>query len=485
MLGLIKNYKINEICKKIILQILMTTELSDIKEISFDKPIDTQLNYIYLIQVRCSTTQDNNVYKIGRTRQEKFKRFNAYDSDSILILFIKCINCERCENIIINEFKKKFLQCEFGNEYFFGNSEYDEYLMESIILDVVKGEKFFILDKINESVNIEKCEDNDIQHNDIKQKVDKNINYITTYEMYLKNSNVTKIVIIDKTKISENIGYIQFNDENNNSEWKIIGECCNFETLLNSYINNETFKLDYNKLYKDLCKSCYDKKFKNPIVEKNFEVNIDPIYKYIRYLILTKNIKDSIRAKDFYNGYISFIKNECFDESKNLNIVTFGIRLKNYIKKKRDKNGIVYDIDIINTISKLKELGLLDNNFDYENHFFDKNESDENKIIYDDDFNKKELTNFITNTYVKIEDISEWKKTLNKKRKSFEKGEKHIFDNHITSSQLFDEYNKYLSSKNYRPYTSLDSFIDEYQNLLYRDTNEHKYFLVNYVRQNT
>ena len=60
--------------------------------------------YIYLLQEREFIKCKENIYKIGKTKQEKFKRFNQYPNGSILLLYIICNDCDSNEKQIINLF---------------------------------------------------------------------------------------------------------------------------------------------------------------------------------------------------------------------------------------------------------------------------------------------------------------------------------------------------------------------------------------------
>lgn len=84
-----------------------------------------KINYIYLIQLREFIKCGENIYKIGRTRQENYKRFYQYPKDSILMFHILCdsnINlCELEKNILFRFNKKYILRKDIGREYFEGN----------------------------------------------------------------------------------------------------------------------------------------------------------------------------------------------------------------------------------------------------------------------------------------------------------------------------------------------------------------------------
>jgi hypothetical protein len=93
---------------------------------------------IYLIQTAEFVLNDENVYKIGKTKQEKFKRFNSYKKDYKIHFFRNSNNCDKTEKEIIELLKKKYKQRkDIGTEYFEG-------FVDDIILDInniIKNEK--------------------------------------------------------------------------------------------------------------------------------------------------------------------------------------------------------------------------------------------------------------------------------------------------------------------------------------------------------
>lgn len=86
------------------------------------KIVTSTVNYIYLLKEREFIKTNEDVYKIGRSKQENIKRFNQYPKGSILLLQIVCEDCISEENTLIKLFKTKFKQREdIGIEYFEGN----------------------------------------------------------------------------------------------------------------------------------------------------------------------------------------------------------------------------------------------------------------------------------------------------------------------------------------------------------------------------
>lgn len=80
--------------------------------------------YIYLLQKREFIKTNENIYKIGKTKQENLKRIKNYDNGSILICQLRCNDCDKLEKKLITLFREKYeLQKDIGNEYFKGNSD--------------------------------------------------------------------------------------------------------------------------------------------------------------------------------------------------------------------------------------------------------------------------------------------------------------------------------------------------------------------------
>jgi hypothetical protein len=79
-------------------------------------------SYIYLIQEREFINSGENVFKIGRTRQENFERFKNYPKGSKILLHTICNDCDNAERKIKSYFKKIFIsRKDYGSEYFEGS----------------------------------------------------------------------------------------------------------------------------------------------------------------------------------------------------------------------------------------------------------------------------------------------------------------------------------------------------------------------------
>ena len=101
--------------------------------------------YVYLIQEREFIKTSENIYKIGKSKQENNKRINQYPKQSKLILQILCDNCDELEKELIISFKNKYNhRKDIGNEYFEGDFE-----------DIIKN-IFYTRNNIDDIINYEK-----------------------------------------------------------------------------------------------------------------------------------------------------------------------------------------------------------------------------------------------------------------------------------------------------------------------------------------
>jgi len=103
------------------------------QEQNIKNDLKDDIEYIYLLQERTSVETEIDVYKIGKSTQKNYKRFDSYHKGFKLLLHIKCDNCDLLEKQIINNFKIKYNHYEkFGNEYFEG--DYKEMMVDIINL---------------------------------------------------------------------------------------------------------------------------------------------------------------------------------------------------------------------------------------------------------------------------------------------------------------------------------------------------------------
>ena len=160
-----------------------------------------QTNYIYLVKEREFIKTKENIYKIGRSKQENTKRFLQYPKGSELILQETCIDCIKTEKMIINEFKKHFIhRKDIGHEYFEG----DYLKMRKIVWGYLLDESNQIEnDNCNESLeNIQSPRKEifeDIIDNLTENKLKKNVDIYVNY--YIKNFDKELEIIINEKEL--------------------------------------------------------------------------------------------------------------------------------------------------------------------------------------------------------------------------------------------------------------------------------------------
>ena len=199
-------------------------------------------SYIYLLKEREFIKTNENIYKLGKTKQNNENRIKQYPKGSKLFLLKICYDCDKMENILLASFRKKFKQRkDIGREYFEG--EYN---------DMIKN-----IENILNNFNIQ----NDNLNQDMENDND-NIFIFDTYEKIINFSNIKKIVTTHKTKLN---GFLKFQ----NTAWRKIKDIDddNFnhsqdEDLEGFLENNLPFKYDFEQIKKDVLKNCYDKKAK-------------------------------------------------------------------------------------------------------------------------------------------------------------------------------------------------------------------------------
>lgn len=130
--------------------------------------------YIYLLQEREFVKSGENIYKIGKTKQPNLCRILNYPIGTILIIQLRCKDCDEKEKEIINHFKQKYKQRrDIGSEYFEGDC--DE--MSDDIIDFIKNGKINItntnINNINNKTHIIKNE-NIIDNEENNTESDKN-----------------------------------------------------------------------------------------------------------------------------------------------------------------------------------------------------------------------------------------------------------------------------------------------------------------------
>ena len=126
--------------------------------------------YIYLLQEREFIRTKENVYKVGRTTQVNYERFNQYPKGSVLLHQSVCEDCTTIEKKLIIIFKQEFRQCrDYGIEYFEG----DYKKMIDIINFIIKKEKDDIdLNNLNINDELENTQNYENTDDDRNEETD-------------------------------------------------------------------------------------------------------------------------------------------------------------------------------------------------------------------------------------------------------------------------------------------------------------------------
>ena len=138
-----------------------------------DKEIGKTGEYIYLIQERESIRCNDNIYKIGKTKQKPMKRVSAYPTGSKLWITIIVNDATLAEKDLLKIFRNKFKQItSIGAEYFFGNPiemirEIVEYQSEHFNIDRIQEDIDFTDVKNNDNESVDRIQE-DIDFTDVK-----------------------------------------------------------------------------------------------------------------------------------------------------------------------------------------------------------------------------------------------------------------------------------------------------------------------------
>lgn len=300
------------------------------------------LEYIYLLQEREFVKTNENIYKIGKTKQNNLKRFSSYPNGSKLLIQVICNNCDITENIILNKFKNIFIQKkDIGFEYFTG----DVYKMIDLIYETAKEDNKTYL--VNEDNKCEKC----LKTLSSKQYLKKHllvckgmINPLECcycHKILCDSSSKTKHLKICKKK------EIKEEDEDNN-ELIFYNKEKNLITFHTNHINNLTFENISSTYYYDKLNYFIYKLFENKNNRFIIKSSLRNNYSYVHIgLNKWENIYDDNIFKIIIH-YISetmllFIDTD--DEiinrlNYNMSIITESVLIKEY--KQKYKMNIKY-----------------------------------------------------------------------------------------------------------------------------------------------
>ena len=240
--------------------------------------------YIYLLQPLWSINNNKEIYKIGKTKRNNFKRFNEYPIGSILLLQSSCKNCDLMEKHLLKLFDEQFIkETDYGREYFRG----DLFEMKKLINSEIMNEEVVIdnesdVAKMNDKTETEMCGIINNNENNNEKKNKNKHNFFCEHCDYrtIDNGNYSKHLLTAKhTRITNNNCKIhkttnknivcicgkEYNNRHNLSRHK---KTCNYEekpvpTLAPNPVSNV---IDVSMII-DIIKE--NKEIKNILMEQN------------------------------------------------------------------------------------------------------------------------------------------------------------------------------------------------------------------------
>lgn len=155
------------------------------------------VQYIYLIKEREFIKTNENIIKIGKTKQPNLGRMNQYPKGSMLLCQVSCPNCDSAEIALINIFRDRYQQRrDIGNEYFEGDQDDMVEIITKYIIDDKRNRKNKPHENEEENADIVNDEEED---NNSDSDEEKDIIYEKCNNMIVKKK---KVVVTTKTLMS-------------------------------------------------------------------------------------------------------------------------------------------------------------------------------------------------------------------------------------------------------------------------------------------
>ena len=224
-------------------------------------------SYIYLLQEREFIKTKENIYKLGKSKQENLGRVKQYPKGSKLIIQSECENCDITETALKKTFKESFKQrIDIGTEYFEGNSD----AMRKIICDYINNEI------INDVIHNEDTDEMDKPEIEIDDDVKILFPNYCDDESFGGTKQLIKIYIeVDKIIIK----YIdcEINNWNDTPIHNYMVEEVEIEIEIDKWDNNCKY---FDMKYKD---NYYNKIIKNKVIENNKTYELNDV-RFIRRL---------------------------------------------------------------------------------------------------------------------------------------------------------------------------------------------------------
>jgi hypothetical protein len=268
--------------------------------------------FIYLIKEREFIKNNEEIYKIGKTKQMALKRIKDYPKNSILLLYIITNDCDKKEKQIIQKFKEHFIhKKDIGNEYFLGDYNH----MINIILSIISNDSSLIESSLLESS--------------------------------LNDSSLIESSSVESSSNDSSIDIVYFDYDN-----KII----NFD---NSHIKDKEFIINNNLEYYELFELYYNKLFENDnnkIIRKTKRTYSTILTNTNKWINKMDNIIYPIIINNIAKNMKSFIeinfKDNVINNNNNNDVIINILCFLDYILKITSKNNNLYShlnkyIDII------------------------------------------------------------------------------------------------------------------------------------------
>jgi hypothetical protein len=329
----------------------------------------TKYHYIYLLQEREFLNTD--IFKVGRTCQVDFRRFNSYPKDSKLVSYVTVNDSIKMEKIILDDFKRQFkLRSDVGREYFQG----DSMLMIKNIMKVVEEEEREEIDskdvqtdnnvnklqcklcykrlanKQNLKYHESKCDGSNPLQCQICMKMFKSKNGKLQHKYYVK---CKPVLVSHESAVND---FNQNTKSNNNKDREIINlknEIINLKNLLKIKDKDiEIIDLKHIIHINEKDKEIEIINLKNEIKDLNHIIHINETNKYKELEIIDLKNVIHMNEKDKYKELeIIDLKNVIHINEKDKVLELEIIDLKNVINEK-DKYKELEIIDLKNVINE-------------------------------------------------------------------------------------------------------------------------------------
>ncbi len=324
------------------------------------------MEYIYLLETRESVRLGDQIYKIGKTKQEIFKRFDQYPTGTILILYRLCFNCDKVEKSLLKIFNTKYKNISiYGTEYFHGDltdmcNDINNYINQEYHEVTKKSKNANIVNNLKTVNNFDEL---------VKQQGKETIAETkmtltnSTNELVAINKNSTNNINNDDGEletISENIENSENSNINNGvSELETISENSNDKENIITHIEKPVNIIDDNTIDKTkpdfICANC-DKVYKSRVgLWKHNKICV-PKVEEKKYICSFCNKNFSCRQSRWTHEKTCKAKKEQVTASESATINELKNEIKILKSQPTIQNNIIHDNRIINNYTQNSKL---------------------------------------------------------------------------------------------------------------------------------